>query len=317
MSYAHLIHHERYQIQRWFAAGLSRREIAERLQRHPCTISRELRRNVSPSSVYYAETAHRKARRRAAECRRHVRVSGATWMLVESRLRQDHSPEQIAAVLRRDGNAVSHTCIYHHIAHDRRQGGTLWQHRRHRRRYRRHPLAPRRFSPSRSIRERPAAVETRRRTGHWEVDTLRPGRGNAALLCVVERKSRYVRLVWLKTGEAKPLALRLVQELDDVRQQVRSLTADRGSEFAWHWLIEDELRVPMYFCDPYCAWQRGTVENTNGLLRQYFPRKRDFLTITGREVQAVEDRLNDRPRKVLGFRTPRNVFYASLKRCTS
>jgi len=136
-------------------------------------------------------------------------------------------------------------------------------------------------------------------------------------LDAAQRRSRFVRLGWLNTGFAKPLAFRLIERLREFLPRVLSLTADRGSEFAWHWLIEDELRASVYFCDPYCVWQRGTVENTNGLLRQYFPRRRDFSTITAKELQAVEERLNDRPRKVLGYRTPREVFYASLKRCAS
>lgn len=317
MSYTHLIHHERYQIHCWHADGLCMREIAERLQRHPSTVSRELRRNASASGLYFVDTAHRKACRHASACRSHPRVIPELWACVEAHLRQDHSPEQVSAVMRQHGLAISHTRIYQHIAQDRRNGGTLWKHRRHRRRYRHHPMAPRRFTPGRSLRERPAHVEQRTTTGHWEVDTLRPGRGREAVMCAVERKSRFVRLDWFKTGQAQPLALRLIERMREVLPRVHSVTADRGSEFAWHWLIEDELQIPMYFCDPYCAWQRGTVENTNGLLRQYFPRRRDFSTITAKELQAVEDRLNDRPRKVLGFRTPREVFYASLKRCAS
>ncbi len=317
MSYTHLIQHERYQIQSWHAAGIGLREIARRLQRHPSTICRELRRNAAASGRYYFETAHRKACRRATACRSHPSITPELWACVEAHLRQDHSPEQVSAQLSRHGLAVSHVRIYQYIAQDRRTGGTLWRHRRHRRRYRRHPMAPRRFTPGRSVRERPAHVHHRRRTGHWELDTLRPGRGKAAVLCAVERKSRFVRLARLKAGRAKPLALALIEKLRDYSRRVHSLTADRGSEFAWYWLIEDELQAPVYFCDPYCAWQRGTVENTNGLLRQYLPRQRDFSTITDSELQRIEDRLNDRPRKSLGYQTPRKVFYASLKRCAS
>lgn len=317
MNYSHLILHERYQIRAWRAQGFSLREIAERLQRSPSTISRELNRNLSRSGVYHEETAHRKAQKRSRLSHSHARIPMSTWNLVEARLRLDHSPEQISAILRQKGFPVSHTRIYRHIAQDRHNGGTLWQHRRFRRRsYRCHPLVPRRFTPHRSIRDRPAIVEARKDIGHWEADTLRPGKGLSALLCLVERKSRYIRLSLLKTGHAKPLALRLIERLKDVQAHVRSLTADRGSEFSWYWLIEDELQAPMYFCDPYCAWQRGTVENTNGLLRQYFPRKRDFSTITEKEVRLVEDRINNRPRKVLNYQTPKKVFYDSIKRCT-
>lgn len=293
------------------------REVGARLERHPSTVSRELKRNRSRSGVYYAETAHRRARNRAGASRCHPQISAETWGKVETRLREDHSPEQIAASLGRERQGVSHTRIYQYIAIDRRAGGTLWLHRRHPRRYWHHPVGPRRFTPSRTIRERPAHVNNRRQVGHWEIDTLRPGQGNSALLCAVERRSRFVRLAWLKTGLAKPLAIRLVDRLREFLPWVKSLTADRGSEFSWHWFVEDGLQAPMYFCDPYCAWQRGTVENTNGLLRQYFPRRRDFSTITTKEIQAVEDRLNTRPRKVLGYRTPREVFYASLNRCAS
>lgn len=120
-----------------------------------------------------------------------------------------------------------------YIAQDRRTGGTLWRHRRHRRRYRRHPMVRRRFTPGRSVRERPAHVHHRHRTGHWELDTLRPGHGKAAVLCAVERKSRFVRLARLKTGQAKPLALALIEQLREYKPRVHSLTADRGSEFAW------------------------------------------------------------------------------------
>lgn len=317
MSYAHLIQYERYQIQRWLAAGYSCREIGHRLGRSPSTVCRELQRNSKASGVYEAVSAHRRASRVARLGRQRPRISPELWACVEAYLRLDHSPEQVVAVLGRHGLSISHVRIYQHIAKDRRHGGTLWRHRRHRRRYRRHPMVSRRFTPGRRIRERPASVSQRRTVGHWELDTLRPGHGRAAVLCAVERKSRYVRLAWLKTGQARPLALALVERLRAIVSRVRSLTADRGSEFAWYWLIEDELQAPVYFCDPYCAWQRGTVENTNGLLRQYLPRCRDFSTITPQELQRIEDRINDRPRKVLGYRTPRQVFYASLKRCAS
>ena len=288
MSYTHLIQHERYQIQSWHAAGVCMQEIASRLQRHPSTVSRELRRNVAASGLYYFETAHRKACRRASQSRSRPRITPELWACVEAHLRQDHSPEQVVAVMRQHDLAISHTCIYQRIAKDRRQGGTLWKHRRHRRAYRHHPMAPKRFTPTRLLRERPVDVARRRTTGHWEIDTLRPGRGKAAVLCAVERRSRYVRLDWFKTGQAQPLAERLIERMREVLPRVYTITSDRGSEFAWHWLIEDELQIPVYFCDPYCAWQRGTVENTNGLLRQYFPRKRDFSTITASELQAVE-----------------------------
>ena len=155
MSYTHLIHHERYQIQCWHAAGLCLREIAERLQRHPSTISRELRRNISASGTYYVDTAHRKASRRASRSRSHARITLELWACVDAHLRQDHSPEQVMGELCLHGLSISHTSIYRHIAQDRRRGGTLWRHRRHRRSYRHHPLAPRRFTPGRSIRERP------------------------------------------------------------------------------------------------------------------------------------------------------------------
>lgn len=126
-----------------------------------------------------------------------------------------------------------------------------------------------------------------------------------------------MRLARLNIGQAKPPALTLIERLLEYAPRVHSMTADRCSEFAWYWLIEDELQAPVYFCDPCCAWQRGAVENANGLLRQHLPRHRDFSTIAARELQGIEDCLNDQSRKVLDYQTPRQVFSAALKCCTS
>ena len=160
----------------------------------------------------------------------------------------------------------------------------------------------------RSIWERPAPVDARRQLGHWEADTLRGARRRAALLSVVERRSRYSRLAKLARLSARTARRALVARLSAFSARVRSLTADNGKEFAEHRQTSEDLRADFYFADPYAAWQRGTGENTNGLIRQYLPKTRDLSTVSGAEIRMIENRLNLRPRKCLDYLTPYEVF---------
>jgi len=209
---------------------------------------------------------------------------------------------------------VSHERICQHIAADRIAGGTLWRHLRQRKRRYRRRCVPGRFALARSIHERPAHVERRRQAGHWESDTTVGSTGVAALVTSVERKSRFVRLKRVASRRARPVTHALLATLAPLAGLVRSLTFDRGSEFAEYALIESALAATTYFADPYCAWQRGSNENTNGLLRQYIPRSRDMATLTDAEVDRIERKLKNRPRKPLGFRTPSEVLLGTQQR---
>lgn len=313
MNYTHLSQDERYQIQCLRRGGWELEAIAAGLQRAVSTVSRELRRNATPEGGYDSRQAQRQAsaRRRAASAL--PRIDAQTWTVVEARLFEDWSPEQIAG----EGEAaVSIERIYQHIATDRQRGGTLWQHLRRRRRRRRHrcgtPRERQRFAGKR-IHERPAIVGRRGRVGDWEGDTI-VGKGTARIVTLVDRKSGWARLRKVPDGTATAVAEAVLGILHPVRARVHTLTWDNGSEFAEHRLMDIGLEAQSYFAMPYSSWQRGCNENLNGLLRQYFPKGCDLGKFTDTEIQQIEDKLNRRPRKRLRYRTPEHVFELSFKR---
>lgn len=277
MAYKQLTQDERYQIYalRWFGAGPA--QIARELKRSVSTICRELERN-SGQRGYRPQQAHKKAQARQHERASQRRIPENTWELVREHLHLDHSPEQISAVLRQQHElAISHESIYQYILWDKRAGGELYQHLRcqkvRRKRYGsydRRGLIPNR----RSITERPAAVERRARLGDFEIDTVY-GRGHRhALVTVVDRCSRLTLVAKVDRPTAGQVAQAIVALLWPYRDQVLTLTSDNGKEFAYHEWIAEQLDADYYFARPHAAWERGTNENTNGLLRQYFPRAR-------------------------------------------
>jgi transposase, IS30 family len=213
---------------------------------------------------------------------------------------------------------VSTEWIYQNLLNDRRHGGDLHRHLRCRK------IRRKRYGKARRVRgaiagrigiaERPAVVTTRRRLGDWEGDTLSGSRWRTGVLTLVERRSRFTRLGRLPNKSAPVTAVAVTHRLRALASRVRTLTVDNGQEFARHPRITERLGAPVYFADPYAPWQRGTVENLNGLVRQYFPKTLDFTTITHRQLRHVEDRLNHRPRKCLGYRTPHEVFFNTTTR---
>ncbi len=305
MSYRHLTLEQRYQIAAQHRVGFSQRRIAETIGCHPSTVSRELRRN-RPGKLYVGSIAHGRAKRRrhAASARAHL--PEAVRLELIARLQEKHSPDQIRGRLALlCAGQVSHTTVYRYA----RQLG-LRHHLRHPKRRRRYGhRSPGRFADRRSIHERPADVTARSRLGDWEADTVRPACGAGVLVTLVERRSGFARVGWSPDGTAEAVALSVLDRLGRLQRFVHTLTCDRGSEFAEDHLLEKLLKAQVYFAEPHSPWQRGCNENFNGLLRQFFPRKRDFTTITEQELQTVEDQLNDRPRKRLGYLTPSEVFF--------
>ena len=305
MNYWHLTLEQRYQIAALHRAGFSQQHSAAAIGCHPSTISRELRRNRR-GKIYVGSIAHghAKQRRHAASARAHLPEAVQRELI--ARLQEKHSPEQISgrlALLK--GDQVSHTTVYRYA----RQLG-LRHHLRHPKRRRGYgKCRPGRFADRRSIHNRPADVATRSRVGDWEVDTVRPACGTGVLVTLVERRTGFARLGWSPDGTAEAVALSILDRLGRMQRFVRTLTCDRGSEFAQDRVLEEHLKAQVYFADPHSPWQRGCNENFNGLLRQSFPRSRDFSTITAQELQTVEDQLNDRPRKRLGYLTPSEVFF--------
>lgn len=313
MNYRHLTREQRYQIFSLRREGLTLQRIAEHVNCHRSTVSRELRRNVTKD--YRPDRAHRLAQDRRRRASMRPRIAAATWMEIEARLREEWSPEQIAGRARFERrNAASHERIYQYIAADRAAGGTLWRHRRHPKRYRRSRTQPGRYALARSIHERPAAVDRRVRIGHWELDTMRGSAGRAAVVTMVERKSRLIRLVKVPRNTARAVSRAVIAALAPIGARVMSFTMDRGSEFAEHELIEFVLGAKAYFADAYCAWQRGSNEQHNGLVRQYLPRRIALRGVNQEQIDDIEDKLNHRPRKTLGYRTPLEVFSVSFNR---
>ena len=311
--YAHLAQEERYQIYALMKAGHPQAEIAALVGRHPSTVSRELARNRG-SRGYRPAQAHARAAARAQAARTRARITAHQWAAVAELLQRQWSPEQIADRAELEGTAaISHESIYRFVYADKAGGGALWRHLRGRRRYRKRYGAGRGCRghiPGRvGIEHRPAAVERRDRLGHWEADTLHGRRHRGAILSLVERRSRLTRLAKLPGATAQAVRVGCRRRLRPIAHAVVSLTADNGREFAAHRGIAADLGADFYFADPYAAWQRGTNENTNGLIRQYLPKTRDLATVTGPEIRMVENRLNLRPRKCLGYLTPHEVFH--------
>jgi len=319
MSYTQLTREQRYQIYALIKAAHNQSQIAVIIGCHKSTISRELRRNCGEHS-YYPNQAHQRARRRQRNSHG-PRIPAETWRQIELLLRQQWSPEQINGRLRLEQQrSVSHERIYHYIYADKRRGGSLHRHLRsqkmQRKRYGgyiRRGQIPNRIG----IEQRPAIVASKRRFGDWEGDTIIGARHQGGILSLVERKSKLTRLHKLESKaatEVKDTGIALLAPLVD---RVHTITVDNGKEFVLHQQITAALQAPIYFTHPYAAWERGLNENTNGLIRQYFPKKYDFARITNADVQRVAELLNNRPRKTLGYRTPNEVFFQRTIRCTS
>ncbi len=304
MNYTHLTQEERYQIYALMKAGLNQKKIAAVLNRSESTISRELSRNRGGRG-YRPKQAHVMSVGRRAINARHL--DDETWRFAQRRLQEEWSPEQISGHI-----DVSHETIYQRVYADKQAGGVLWKSLRcQKKRKKRYGKIERRGSiPNRQfIEDRPAIVEARKRIGDWESDTIIGKNHKQAIVSIVERKSGFtlIRKVERKTAQAVSQAM--IELLKPYRNRVHTITSDNGKEFAEHEKIARKLQADFYFAHPYASWERGTNENTNGLIRQYFPKNRDFTTITQLEIDTAMERLNNRPRKRLGYLTPNQVFF--------
>jgi transposase, IS30 family len=298
---------------------LSNAEMARQLGRHPSTISRELRRNAAThDGAYRPSKAQERTNGRRSRTRRGSTFTARQWMLVEDLLVEGWSPEQISGRLRLEGRLrISYETIYQYVWADKHAGGSLHlllrqRTKKHRKRYatkeRRGRLAGKRH-----ITERPRVVEERRQVGHWEVDTVH-GSGRDSVATLVERVSGYSLIGKLPNLTADALNRRVLKLLRRPARKVslifRTFTADNGTEFHSHLEIERKTGIRFYFATPYHSWERGTNENTNGLIRQYLPKRTSMAALTQRECNAIAQRLNDRPRKRLGYATPTEILAA-------
>jgi len=310
-SYTQLTQEERYQIYALKKAGHIQAEIAEIIGRDPGTISRELCRNRGLKG-YRPQQAHNLALTRRYD-KAQPRIDSQVWQLVEALLREEWSPEQVVGrVAMEQGVSISHEWIYQYIYADQRSGGDLYRCLRCQKVQRkRYGIYSRRGTiPNQvSIDERPAIVDSKRRFGDWEGDTV-IGKGHrGALVTLVERKSLYTVIQSVLHKTAKAVRNAVTNALSPHIDWVHTITYDNGREFADHEGMASDLEASIYFAHPYASWERGLNENTNGLIRQYFPKDRDLTTVTKYEIEKAMDKLNHRPRKSLGYRTPYEVFF--------
>lgn len=310
MSYTQLTQEERYQIYALLKAGHNQTEIAMLLDRHKSTISREISRNTGRRGYRPLQAQRLTEQRRQSKVQSHI--SDTTWSTVERLLRQDWSPEQISLWLNAEHSiTISHEWIYHYILQDKAHGGDLYRHLRcQKQRRKRYASTHQRgqLIDRVSIDDRPAIVETRSRIGDWELDTI-IGKGHQqAIVSLTERKSRYTLIHKVQRKTAQCVSDAIIRLLAPFTEKVITLTSDNGKEFAQHKKIAKSLNAHFYFAHPYASWERGLNENTNGLIRQYFPKNRDFTTITQNEINHAMNKLNNRPRKCLAIKTPNQVL---------
>ena len=291
--------------------GYKKSVIAARLGRSPSTISRELKRNTGLRG-YRPQQAQRLCDARKLH-HSHTLITEETWHRVEQQLREEWSPEQISGRLKREGyQSVSIEWIYQYILKDKRAGGTLYQSLRcQKQRKKRYGKADTRgqLRNRTSIDERPAIVDSRRRLGDWEMDLVIGRQGGAVLMTAVERKSRYSVIVLSPDKRADSVKAAIISGLSSVAIPVKTLTYDNGKEFALHEEVSMQLGADAYFAHPYHSWERGLNENTNGLLRQYVPKGTSFDGLTDDDVVRMMEKLNNRRRKCLDYRTPNEVLF--------
>jgi IS30 family transposase len=307
--YKHLAQEKRYHISALRKTGISQAGIARTVGCHASSISREFSRNTGKRG-YRPKQAEQlaKARKRQGN----ARINGFEWGYIRHLIKQDLSPEQVHGRLSlcHFGRVASVERIYQLIYQNKAEGGTLHTHlrcqKKRRKRYgsgqeRRVQLINRR-----GIEERSIEAEQRRRIGDIEADTIIGAKHQGALLTLVDRKTRVTFIRPLPNKQAEGLADESIDALRDFGAQ--SITYDNGKEFAAHSRVAEALCVETFFADPYASWQRGTNENTNGLIRQYFPKNSSLNKVTQIQTRAVEDKLNNRPRKILGYLTPNEVL---------
>lgn len=311
-----LTYEQRCQISALKKSGMKQQQIADIINVDQSTISRELRRNIGQRG-YRHKQAQQMSDDRRLTATKALKMTPDMIKLIESKLREKLSPEQISGwLLAEKKERLSYETIYLHIWADKGAGGDLFTHLRRRGKAyqpRSKSQAGRGHIKNRvSIDERPAIVDKKSRVGDWEIDLV-IGKGHSgALVTIVERATRFTVSKRINDKSAQTVTDATIALLTPYKEAVHTITADNGKEFAYHEEMTEKLDAPVYFADPYCSWQRGLNENTNGLLRQYWPKKTDFKKVTAKEVSGVIIQLNNRPRKKIRYKTPADLMAAHM-----
>jgi len=317
MSYKHLTLKERYHIQAYKEAGYKQNEIAKKIGVDPSTISRELQKNSSKiHKRYTAAKADQVAsnRRMYASRKSNKKLDKKLKKTITKYILEDWSPEQISARLQLiDSTDISFVRIYQFIEQDRQEGGDLYTHLRfHHTGHRRAKYGSKskgRIKDRVSISKRDDIVDEKSRIGDWEIDTIVGANQKGAITTVVERATSLVRISIPTTKKAADIENETIRIMSPLKDKIHTITSDNGLEFSNHKNISQALNYEHYFCHPYSSWERGLNEYTNGLIRQYISKGTSFDNITPEYIKMIEDKLNNRPRKALDWKTPNEAFY--------
>jgi len=315
MTYKQLTLQKRYQIWALLQQGYRQKEIAEQLGVHPSTISREIRRNWDThTDKYEYTTAHFNAEHRHKSKPKYTVITLQIESYIREKLKAGWSPEQIAGRMKYEGvGSISHETIYQFIYRNKANRGRLYKYLRHRNKkyhkrcnyYQRRGIIIDRVM----IEKRPKIVEKKKRIGDLEIDTVIGKDHIGALVTAVDRKSKFTLIKKVSSKHAEVVTSALIEMLEPIKPVIKTITSDNGKEFAYHKRVSQVLDTDFYFANPYHSWERGLNEHTNGLIRQYLPKKTDFTQISKEEIVTIQDKLNHRPRKVLNYRTPYEVFF--------
>lgn len=314
-KYKHLTKEQRYTISACLRKKMSVSDIAKFIDVSKSTVSREIKRNLNMYRHYVWIDAQQFSDMRKHIPRRTRRMTKDLWGEIVPLLKRHWSPETIVGVMRRNGrDCVSAEWIYHFVRLDRERGGRLYTYLPHHLKHRRRPVSARIPIRDRvSIDERPAVVDAKARFGDWEMDTIVGKDGKGAIVTLVERTTKKMLMAKSPKGKnAKAIARLVVQMLSPFEHHVLSITTDNGTEFAEHKYIAKKLHTKVYFTHPYSSWEKGLIENTNKLIRQYIPKDTNFSSISDDYILHVQTEINLRPRKLLNFYSPKQKFLLSL-----
>ena len=314
--YSQLTQEQRYHISGLQKAGKFQTHIADEVGVHKSTISRELRRNRGDKG-YQPKQAHRIALDKRLHAKKYIKFSADLERIVTEKILLDWSPEQISGYLKKEHIAkISHERIYQFILADKKSGGSLYTHLRHsgKKRKKRYGSKDRRGQIKNrvSIDKRPEIVDKKQRIGDWEGDTIIGKQQQKAIVTLVDRVSKMVRIGPVATKHSDSVAEIIATILKPMKQISHTITFDNGKEFSAHEKIAESLNLEIYFAHPYSSWERGANENTNGLIRQYIPKGSSFEGIQNERIKFIENRLNNRPRKSLGYLTPNEVYQQAM-----
>lgn len=320
-GYHHVTHDIRSQIYALKATATSLHKIADIVGCHPSTVSREIQRNKGGKGYRYKQADELATKRRSNASCIPKKLTPTLIEILEEKIIQDWSPEQIAGRLKAEGISISYETIYKHIWKDKHAGGMLHKHLRHHgKKYNKRSSgkAGRGCIPNRiDITERPAIVEQKNRIGDWEGDTIIGAKHQGAIVSYVDRCSKFTVLKKIDNKTSELVTQATIEKLGQGSLPVLTITYDNGKEFAGHGDISRMLSVSCYFAKPYHSWERGLNEHTNGLVRQYLPKLTDFTQISDQTVQLIAEKLNHRPRKVLQYKTPLEVLMMHQNRSIS